>query len=210
MEEIPGSGSTEVFSGRGQAACHPPSACSGASEGQHLAGVKVVVIVGAAGDQEYLERGTVIEEGDLSSLTWESPTLYQPQAWLDLFVRSGGSSLEVTFSRSSSPLYSVTTLPHQSPPVRMMVLELVWIEQWWILSCLRVKPTLPFPWVLSRGPGPPSHRSSSVVVGVSMPLPPTRRRPCLVTAELWNVLPRRVLLQYLQPFGTSNLVQYTW
>ena len=86
------------------------------------------------------------------------------------------ASLEVTSSPAPRPLYSVgRSEGERFPPVKMIVLGLVCMVQVLTLSCWRVKPSL-----LS----PPSQGSSSVAVGDS--LPPTRRRPWLVTADVWR------------------------
>ena len=103
----------------------------------------------------------------------------------------------MTSSPAPRPLYSVTREEEEGeeeedPPVRTMVPGLVWMEQWPVLSCWRVKPSL-----LS----PPSQGSSSVAQGELCP--PMRRRPWLVTAEVWPCRLCRVLLQCCQPEGVS-------
>ena len=76
-------------------------------------------------------------------------------------------------------LYSVTSFSvySHSPPVSTMVVGPVWMEQWLNVSCRRVKSSLA---------SPPSQGRSSVVSGEEWP--PIRRRPWLVTAEVWYFL----------------------
>ena len=67
MEELPDLGSTEENTGRGQGAGLPPAACTRAGVGEQLGGGQAVAGV-AAGDQQYLESGAVMEDWELAAL----------------------------------------------------------------------------------------------------------------------------------------------
>ena len=73
MEEITDLGSTEAITGRGQEAGLPPAACTGAGVGEYLGGGEEVIVITAAGDQQYLDSCAVIEDWELAALPGSPP-----------------------------------------------------------------------------------------------------------------------------------------
>ena len=73
MEELTDLGSTEALPGRGQEAGLTPAACTGAGVGEQLSGVQEATVVAAAGDYQYLESCTVMDDGELAALPGSPP-----------------------------------------------------------------------------------------------------------------------------------------
>ena len=73
MEELTDLGSTETSTGRGQEAGLTPAAFTRAGVGEQLSGVQVVRVVTAAGDQQDLESGTVMDDRELAALPGSPP-----------------------------------------------------------------------------------------------------------------------------------------